>query len=112
MVFGKCFAAAALVATFAAGATAAPLYAPVGPQQDVPFATVIAGGWTQCFAGSYGSSTLVADALSGCDGDLLMMAGAANGSDDIQLLAWATLEEVTTVTALNEVHDANGTDWY
>jgi hypothetical protein len=112
MVFGRCFAAAALVATFAAGSTAAPLYAPVGPQQNVPFATVTGGGWTQCFAGPYGASTLIADALAGCGGDLLMMAAAGNGSNQVQLLAWATLEDVTTVTALNEVHNANGTDWY
>ena len=112
MVFGRCFAAAALVATFAAGSTAAPLYAPVGPQQNVPFATVTSGGWTPCFAGPYGESTLVADALAGCSGNLLMMAGAVNGSEEIQLLAWATLEDVTTLTALNEVHNANGADWY
>lgn len=112
MVFARCCAAVALVATFAAGSTAAPLYAPIGPQQDVPFATVTTGGWTQCFAGPYGASGLVADALSGCGGNLLMMAGAVAGSDQIALLAWATLEDVTTVTSLNEVHNANGTDWY
>lgn len=103
--------AAALVA-LAAMAGAMPVYSPAGPQNSVLFGTVTGGGWSQCFSGPYGATTTVASALSGCTGDLLMMAGAPNGSATIQLLAWAPIADVTFVTATNAVHNANDVDWY
>ncbi len=102
---------AALFLGVAGSAMAIPLYAPAGPQTGVSLGTVTGGGWTQCFVGAYGDTTTVASALSGCTGDLLMMAGTANGSDSL-LLAWADKASVLSVTATNTVTSSNGSDWY
>jgi hypothetical protein len=103
----------ALLLSAAGTAIANPLYAPTGPQLGVAFSTVTSGGWTQCFSEPYGANgTTVASAISGCTGNLLMMAGTANGSTDIQLLAWAPKADVLFGTAPNAVHNANNVDWY
>lgn len=103
----------ALLLSAAGSAIANPLYAPTGPQLGVSFSTVTSGGWTQCFSQPYGQSgTTVASAVSGCTGDLLMMAGTTNGSTAIQLLAWAPKADVLFGTAVNTVHNANNVNWY
>lgn len=103
----------AVCALCVGSAIAGPVYSPSGPQQNVSFASVTSGGWTMCFSQPYGDSgPSVASAVSACSGDLLMMAGAANGSNDIQLLAWAPIADVLTFTAQNTTHEANGVNWY
>lgn len=103
----------ALLIGAAGSAAAGPLYAPTGPQLGVAFATVTSGGWTQCFSQGYGDSgTSVASATSTCTGDLLMMAGSANNSTAIQLLAWAPKADVLFATAQDTTHNANGVEWY
>lgn len=105
---------AGLLAVLSAGAaSAAPIYAPVGPQANVAFSTVTGGGWTQCFSEPYGNGgTLFSVASAGCTGDLIMFAGAANNSTDIGVLAWAPKVDVTTVTSSNAVTNSNGAGWY
>lgn len=96
-------------------AHAGPTYSPFGPQNNVAFSTVLSGGWTQCFSEPYGTSgTSLSGLQSQCSGDLIMFAGAANGSTDIQVLAWAPRADVFFVTpdCSNQVHNANGSDWY
>lgn len=109
-----CSAIGALVALSTGAALAAPAYAPTsGPQLGVAYSTVTSGGWTECFSGDYGGSGIaVSSAISACTGDLLMMAGTRTGSNDIQLLAWASKADVLTTTAPNTVHNANNVDWY
>lgn len=103
---------AALLLGVAGSAMAMPSYAPVGPQTGVSIGTVTAGGWTSCFSEPYGTTgTTIASALSLCTGDLLMMAGAADGSDSL-LLAWADKASVLSVTAQDAVTSSNGSDWY
>jgi hypothetical protein len=105
---------AALGLMFASGAMAAPSYAPSGPQTNVAMSTVTSGGWTNCFSepfGTYGTS--IASAVSGCSGDLLMMAAAPNGDTNFQLLAWAPKADVMYETfGGNVTHNANGSEWY
>lgn len=93
-------------------ALAAPIYNPVGPQQNVSIATVTGGGWSLCFSGDYGQFTTIAGALAGCTGDRLMLAGARTDSSILQLLAQADATDVLTPTPYNGVHTANGSDWY
>lgn len=109
----KTLAGAALLAA-AATATAMPSYAPVGPQQNVAFGTVLGGGWSTCLAEGYGvnRNDSVASLIGGCAGDLIMLAGAANGSTEIQLLAWTTKAQVLTPTAPNATNTSNGAAWY
>jgi hypothetical protein len=109
-----------------APANASPVYAPVGPQVNVPISTVLAGGWSLCYASPYGSSgQSLSSILGGCSGDLLMMAGGPNvGVNDevpaaeavnpmLSVLAWAPTADVTFPTGTgNTGHDANGTTWY
>lgn len=76
--------ALALGMLYASVASAMPSYAPVGPQTNVDFNTVIAGGWTPCYAAAYGAiGTSVADAVSDCTGDLMMLAGGFSVPGDV-----------------------------
>jgi hypothetical protein len=95
-------------------ASASPIYSPVGPQVNVAMGTVITGGWSVCFSAPYGQfGPSVATAVSGCTGDLMMLAAAVNGSNDFDLLAWAPKADVMFNTGFsNTPHDANGSGWY
>jgi PEP-CTERM motif len=96
-------------------AIAGPVYSPVGPQKNVNFSTVLNGGWSECFSEPYGTAgTSLSSVQSQCDGDLIMLAGAVNGSQQISVLAWARREDVffSTPDCSNQVHNANGSDWY
>jgi len=94
------------------------IYMPFGPQQNVTLATITGGGWTQCYAATMNVfiGNNAQNALAGCQGqgDLLMMAGRATGSDVFQLLAAASFADVTfdTGTGSQNTHNANGSDWY
>jgi hypothetical protein len=102
------------IALAAALPASAATYLPVGPQNDVALSTVTGGGWTLCFAEPYGKGgTSITAALAGCTGDKLMMAGIANGSSVIKLLAQADKADVTLDTGTGDTtHIANGTGWY
>lgn len=111
----RSLAAAALGVATLFSAQAMPAYSPTGPQQNVAFSTVTSGGWSECFSSPYGQfGPSLASIQSNCSGDLIMLAGAANGSNDIQLLAWARREDVFFVTpdCSNQTHTANGSAWY
>lgn len=90
-----------------------PAYNPVGPQNNVSIATVLAGGWSICFSGGYGDIVSMATVLGGCSPTgRLMLASQQNASTDFEVLAQALFSDVTTVTAYNTTHNANGSFWY
>ena len=105
---------AALLALSISSANAEPSYYPEGPQRNVPLETVLDGGWTLCFEDSYSNEeALVSEMLDACTDGLIMLAGREEGSNEILLLAAATIDEVFRVTSGQfEVHFANGTYWY
>lgn len=89
-------------------------YIPVGVQLNVPIATVTTGGWTQCYAATYGASgTTIAAAIADCGGNLMMLAAGATGSNTLDVLAWANTTDVMFDTGTGNItHNANGTEWY
>jgi hypothetical protein len=111
-------AAAALtltVAGLAASAASATDYLPVGPQENVLEATVLGGGWTECFSGAYGNfGPSVSGILDACGGSKLMLAGRVTGSDTLLLLAQADRADVLFDEGGNVYgeHLANGSEWY
>ena len=108
-------AAAALITLAAAPAGAAIL--PVGVQTNVA-ASTITGTWgfSQCWSGNYNDSASIESMLAGCQGDYLMMAAKALGSDDFIVAAAAAYADVTFLTGGSsnplESHEANGVEWY
>ncbi len=97
------------------GAAQAATYLPTGPQTNVAISTVVEGGWTQWFVQTYDSiGPDISSVLDGCQGSRLMLAGRAAGSETLLLLAQAEFADVTFDTGINtdEVHAANGTNWY
>ncbi len=103
------FAAAATLAL--AGTASAATYAPTGPQNDVALSTVTDGGWTMIYRGAYRDSVSIADLLGGAQ-EYVMLGAINNATGILDVLAWATLADVTTVTAWNTTHEANGAEWY
>ena len=94
-------------------ASASPIYNPVGPQQNVSIASVLAGGWSLCYSGGYGEGGLsISGITAGCTGDQMMLAGGLNDTGELLLLAQAAETDVMFTTTVNAVHNANGTDWY
>jgi PEP-CTERM motif len=99
----------------ATSAQAAPVYYPSGPQAGVSLATVLSGGWSQCYVGTM--SVYIGNAgeavLNQCTGDYLMMAGRQTGSDTFMALA-AALRSDTIVDTGNSsnTHLANGSNWW
>ena len=91
-----------------------PAYNPVGPQTNVSIASVLAGGWSICYAGDYGLSNVsIASVLGSCSpSGRLMMAAQQNATTDFAVLAQALFSQVTQVTAFNTTHNANGAYWY
>lgn len=89
-------------------------YLPVGPQTDVPAATVTGGGWTECYRDTYDNELNAETVLARCKGNLLMLSCRVTGSETLTLLAQAPREDVTFDTGENgdETHIANGTGWY
>jgi hypothetical protein len=108
-------ACALLALAIPAAAQAAPSYYPTGPQQDVPRSTPADGGWQVCFSDDFSdSSTPVADILSACDGDYLMLAAGPIGSADYQLLAAAPRSDVLfdAGSDYSSSQLSNGSQWY
>jgi hypothetical protein len=98
----------------ACNAAAQPSYLPVGPQTNIPVATVSAGGWSQCYLDNYTEQLDAATVLSACTEEHLMLACRVTGSSTLNLLAQAPRSDVLapTGTDATTVHTANGTDWY
>ena len=94
---------------------APPTYAPVGPQTNIPVATVTGGGWTECHRDLYNVQGLdTTTVLAGCTGQQLMLACRPTGSATLTLLAQAPSADVVFDTGDNitVTHSANGTGWY
>ena len=89
-------------------------YAPVGPQTNVPVATVTNGGWTECYRDVYQVRMDSNTVLTDCPGELLMLACREFGSDTLMLLAQGNRSDVTFDTGNNSnvTHIANGVGWY
>ena len=106
--------AISLAFSYMGSAVAGPVYAPVGPQTNVLITAVTNGGWTECYSAPFGQfGPSIAAAVSGCTGSLMMLAGGADGSDLLSVLAWAPVDDVMFDTGqVNTPHDANGTEWY
>ena len=116
MKLGSCTIAVALSMFFAHTVHAAPMYNPVGAQSGVSLATVVAGGWTQCYEATMGVSigSNAGSALVGCGaGDLLMMAGRQTGSGTLLALAQGNKTQVLFDTGRNSTtHTVNGAEWW
>jgi hypothetical protein len=83
-----------------------------GVAQNVPISSLV--GWTQCYVEAYGQgSTSISSVRQSCDGSLLMMACRVKGSSTLQLVAYASRDDVMFETgSSNTPHDANGVGWY
>ena len=111
-----------LGAVLAAAVVAAPVmanaaYLPTGPQLNVSVSTVTNGGWSQCFSGGMDQflGNSASSALSACNGDRILVAGRATGSDTFLVLAQTTRADAffDTGAADNGVtHESDGTAWY
>lgn len=107
--------AACAAMSLAGSAQAAPLYMPTGPQTGVAASTVTGGGWTQCYASTMnvGIGNQAQNVLAACQGDYLMMAGRATGSDSFLVLAAANRADTIVNTGQTSVtHLANGSNWW
>ncbi|HVY56045.1 MAG TPA: IPTL-CTERM sorting domain-containing protein [Thermodesulfobacteriota bacterium] len=95
-------------------AGAQPVYAPFGPQTNVPIQTVTGGGWTECYRDTYNIQINPGTVLSQCTGNLLILSCLPTGSDTLTLLAAGERTDVTFDTGDNEdvTHIANGVGWY
>ncbi len=90
-------------------------YSPVGPQVNVPLATVTGGGWTECYRDLFSNgATTLATIQARCSGAEVMVACRTTGSATLQLLAQAPRADVffNTGDGNNIVRNSNGTDWY
>ncbi len=112
----RCVAGQMCVAGMCQGGMAGTGYSPVGPQNNVPVATVTGGGWTECYRDSYGSNVLtpLATIQAQCNGTDVMVACRATGSATLQVLAQAPRTDVffDVGNGANAVRTANGSDWY
>ncbi len=97
-------------------AFAAPSYMPTGAQANVALATVTAGGWTQCYQATM--ATTIGNAgenvLNACQGDLIMMAGRATGSQTLLALAATNRADsiIDTGDSTTNTHISNGAQWW
>lgn len=89
-------------------------FLPVGPQTNVPVATVAAGGWIECYRDLYSNELDADEVLASCPGDKLMLSCRPTGSPTLTLLAQGDRSDVTFDTGDNEdvLHVANGVGWY
>ena len=105
----------AIAGLVAGSAFATPTYLPVGAQANVALATITSGGWTQCYASTFG--TVIGNSgenvLNVCSGDYLMMAGRQTGSTNFLALAAAMRSDTIINTGQTSItHNANGAEWY
>ena len=90
------------------------LYAPAGPQTNVPIANL--AGWTQCYIDTYanGLRPALAQIQATCSKAKLMLACRATNSQTLQLLGQAARADVlfNIGDGSNTPHNANGIGWY
>ena len=89
-------------------------FLPVGPQTNVPVATVTGGGWTECYRDLYEFPMDADTVLSDCPGSRLMLSCRQTNSSTLTLLAQGERSDVTFDTGVNAttLHVANGVGWY
>ena len=91
------------------------LLLPTGPQTGLTLASILGGGWTQCYANVMGKTIGIngENVLDACSGDYLMMAGRVTGSESF-LIAAAALRSETIVNTgqTSNTHAANGSLWW
>ncbi|MCU4677483.1 hypothetical protein N7931_17815 [Catenovulum sp. 2E275] len=68
--------------------------------------------WSLCHSSNYEDSTSINDMFSQCGGDYIMLGAGLANDDSLALLAAAMFSDITTYTAKNETHAANGSQWY
>ena len=88
-------------------------YVQTGVRNDVSFNAVVLDGWQLVSQSNYGDNLSISDMFAGLSANSQVMIGAMQrGSGVIDVLAGATLGEITTYTAVHETHAANGVEWY
>jgi len=87
-------------------------YAPVGPQNNVPTATVTGSGWIECHRETFAANTPIATISAACNKAQMMMA-CTNDDNTLQVLAQAPKSDVMFDTGTGNVgRQSNGTTWY
>ncbi|POZ51221.1 hypothetical protein [Methylovulum psychrotolerans] len=105
---------AMVLALSAFASTTTYAYDPIGPQTNVPVATLANSRWHECYRETYKTTgTGLATIQNQCPGSNLMLACRPTGSDTVQLLSEALRADVLFDTGTsNTPHNANGTSWY
>ncbi len=88
------------------------LYTFSGIATDVPEDSL--SGWTQCYSATYADEAHPEDMVAACTGSKIMLACRPVGDDTLTVAAYADRDEVffDTGDRNNDVHEANGVDWY
>jgi hypothetical protein len=84
-----------------------------GIQTNLPVDSL--NGWSQCFSASYAEQNAHPENMvAACTGSKIMLACRQTGSDTLTVAAYANREDVffNTGDGNNNVHTANGVDWY
>lgn len=90
-------------------------YIPYGILNDISFSTVINDwGWEVNFAAGYGADYINIDQLFHdiSPDSYVMLASLNKSTQTFDVLAAALLSDVTYYTTQNELHFANGVNWY
>jgi hypothetical protein len=90
------------------------LYAPVGPQQNVPITSL--SGWTQCYSDTYNvdMGAVISNIQTACSGAKILMACRPHNASTLTLLAWGQRSDVffDTGAGNNQGHTAGPVVWY
>ena len=89
-----------------------PAVYPSSPYIDVPVSAVAGGGWTQCWTDLYGETDTIANILSACTGNYILLAGGAVGASTYDVVAAGESATVFGTTAIDSTTLNNGTYWY
>lgn len=88
-------------------------YFQIGIKNDVLYDSVISRGWRLVSTSNYGGSLAIHDLFPDLSPNAQVMIGAMHhNSGIIDVIAGATLSDITTYTSLNQTHPANGASWY
>jgi hypothetical protein len=87
---------------------------PFGVQDDISISTVTNDwGWSLCHQETYSTvGTTITNLFDNCTGDYVMLASGLANSSILDVAAAALFSAVTTYTAQNNTHLANGVEWY
>jgi hypothetical protein len=87
---------------------------PYGVMNDVSYDTVVNDwGWQVVYIGDYSANATYNDLFGSiAAGSKVMLAAIHDGSTTFDVLAAASLSDITTITDLNVTHAANGAEWY